>query len=130
MQQTTIDSYETNLLSLMNISPTVANLSTVQTLAAGLDTDRNLAISQQNETEQQNYLINMLQSNILNCIIKSGKLIECYNDYDDVIANEPDVEAKRALIEAKQLLKETLKTEMDACPFFKHIKNISKFVNN
>lgn len=130
MQQQTIDSYETNLMNLMNITPSVANLSTVQTLATNLDTFRNLAISQQNETEQQNFLIMMLQSNILNCILKSGKLIECYNNYDDAIANEPDIEAKSALIEAKQALKESLKTQMDACPFFKHIKNISQFVNN
>ena len=128
MEQTTINSYETNLINLMNIAPSVANLSNVQTLATNLDTYRNLAISQQNEVEQQNFIIMMLQSNVLNCILKSGKLIECYYDYDNVIANEPDIQIKATLIESKQLMRETLKTQMTACPFFKYIKNISQFV--
>lgn len=130
MQQQTIDEYKTAMTTLINTAPTVANLATIKTLSADLYTARDYALSTQNPTEQQNYVITMLQSNVLNSLLKNGKLIMCYYDYDNEISTEPNALVKNALIEAKQLMKEEIKTAMDADPFFKLIKHISIFVNS
>ena len=128
MQQSTVDSYKTSLINLSATTATVANLASIQTIISDLETSRNLAISQQSPAESSSYLLLMMQSNILNAIITSAKLIDCYNDYDNVIANEPDIEIKKTLIENKQAFYETLKSSLCSCQFFENIISIIKFI--
>ena len=101
MQQTSIDAYETSLLNLLNTTATKANLATIQQYASDLETNKSQVISEQNATEQSGHLISMLENDVFNCIIKSGKLIQCYNDYDNVIATETIPDVKASLTEEK-----------------------------
>lgn len=128
MQQTSIDTYNTSLISLLGINKVADNTSAIQTQIDAIATNRTNVIEEQNATESNNYTIQLIQDETYNSIVRFGSLARCYYDYSNKIANAADID-KPTHIASQQALRNTLNTELANNSFGCYLKCLLKFIS-
>ena len=130
MQQLDIDKYESDLVAFLNVDVTNTSVATIQTKITEIETDRQTVLAQQNTSEIRDNVISILRNEDYNKILLYGVYCKSYYEYNNKIANEPDVDLKTILIEEKQALQNTICGLIGNDDYLTNLFYLIKFMNH
>jgi len=130
MQQIDIDKYESDLVAFLNINVSNTPVSTIQTKITEIETDRETVLAQQNASEIRDNVISILRNEDYNKILLYGVYCKSYYEYNNKIANEPDIELKSVLIEEKQDLRNTISLGIQNDDYLLNLFYLIKFMES
>lgn len=130
MQQIDIDKYESDLINFLAIDTSITSATTIQTKINEIETDRQTVLSQQNTSEARENVVSVLRNEDYNKILLWGTYCKSYYEYNNKIADEPDVDLKNTLIEEKQALQNTICGSIQNDDYLLNLAYLIKFMNS
>ena len=127
MEDTQIEDYKNEHLSLVNINPTCGNLDIIDTKISVAESKRVAAFEARNETQETEFWKQTMQSETYNKIIELGGLTECYFHFDQQIADTVGEEEKRNVMQMKLDKRAFLKQKLEEDFFCKRLVSLMQF---